>query len=511
MCGQASLFQDDSLRGISSLFTSTTEDQTGAMLLCRLNRGVRFTLKKLDQWKETANYQVGLSTCAGSIDCQSYPQNARKRRMSTKPEAVMQETMNDSFRVAQIRCDSGKIDSINLPPTEILKRTSILPRDLVSLDLTSERDQNSRPYNLMQRPLTAILPRTDSILLSFGNIRAVAGRETVFVLDAHSKAAKSFAEDLSRAYKVPNVGEPPELIFLEAVLKDTVDTFFRRISLFEPIVDDLLTKASNEVFSDQGVHQLVPLKDSLQSFELQVKKSLACLEDLLNDDEEMLQLLITEQAVSRQTGVPVDVERHQHVELLVGVYAMQLGNLQHEIDYLLGRVQSKQEFVALALAGYRNRLVRTNVNIAIAGVSLAIMTTVAGLFGMNLISGLEESPVAFGVVTGLTTAAALGVGGFWRQFISSKTMQKQAENRLAENETLSNALSDTAALDYVVKKMTRGNMSLTKEAFADALARARVSQEVSDEEIELLFEVLDTHKDDRLSLKDFRYGSSQDY
>jgi Mg2+ and Co2+ transporter CorA len=480
------------------------------MFVSRAKRAIRPTSKIFLQCSAATNspYQVSLSTYSQAHKCHSQLHNNQRRRVSTTLEAASPDTYQDeSFKVAQVSCATGKIDSIYLPPAEILKRTSILPRDLVSLDLTSLKDQRSRPYNLMQRPLTVILPRTDSILLSFGNIRAVAGRESVFVLDAHSKAAKSFADDLGRAFQMPNSEDPPELVFLEAVLKDTLDTYFRRIVLFEPIVDGFLNRASNEVFSDQGVHQLVPLKDALQSFELQVKKALTCLEGLLNDDEEMLNLLVTEQATSRETGVPVDLERHQHVEMMVGVYARQLSNLLYEIDYLLGRVQSKQEFVALALAGYRNRLVRTNVNIAITGVSLGMITTIAGLFGMNLMSGMEESAVGFAAVTCGSTTLALMVGGFWRQFISGKAMQQRAAERLAENETLSSALSDTAALDYVVKKMMHGNVSLTKEDFAEALARARRSQQASEEEVNLLFEVLDTHKDGRLSSKDFLYGS----
>lgn len=48
-------------------------------------------------------------------------------------------------------------------------------------------------------------------------------------------------------------------------------------------MDAFLDKVdSNDVTSpDAGVHQLVPLKDALQSFEIQVKQSLECLEDLV--------------------------------------------------------------------------------------------------------------------------------------------------------------------------------------------------------------------------------------
>jgi hypothetical protein len=81
----------------------------------------------------------------------------------------------------------------------------------------------------------------------------------------------------------------------------------RRIRLYEPIVDAFVNRVANEVFSDARVHQLVPLKDSLQSFELQVTQWLHCLTDLLNDDED--------QAEARQTGIPVEFARHQHVEM----------------------------------------------------------------------------------------------------------------------------------------------------------------------------------------------------
>jgi hypothetical protein len=288
---------------------------------------------------------------------------------------------SEQFKVTQVAYPSGRTSTIQLPPAEILKRTSILPRDLVSLNLTSREEQSNRNRRRMTRPSTAILPRTDCILLSFGNVRAVAGRDSVYILDAHSRIAKSFAKDLAAVFVTDASGDPPELIFLEAVLRDTVDTYTRRIRIFEPIVDDFLDRAANEVFSDAGVHQLVPLKDSLQSFELQVKQSLECLTSLLNDDDLMLDLLLTEQAEAHKRGEEVAFERHEHVELMLSVYSRQIQNILQEVEYLLGRLQSKQEFIALALAGYRNRLVRMNVNLGIVAVSTGITTATTGLFG----------------------------------------------------------------------------------------------------------------------------------
>jgi magnesium transporter len=411
---------------------------------------------------------------------------------------------------------NGTLKTVNLPTAEILKKTSILPRDLVGLNLTSRQERGKERH--MLRPPTAILPRTDSILLSFGNVRAVAGRDSVYLLDAHRPVCKSFAKELASLYQniqnksVDSISddsytsspqEPPELIFLEAVLEDTVDTFTRRVRLYEPIVDDFLGRVANEVFSDAGVHQLVPLKDSLQSFELQVKQALQCLTDLLNDDEDMLKLLLTEQAQASATGQPVEFERHQHVELLLGGYARQIGNLLQEVNYLLKRLQSKQEFVALALAGYRNRMVRMNVTIGIAGVSVGVATAMSGFFGMNLINGLESDPNAFAFMVATSSVSSAVVAAFCMNFLSGRAMQVRAERRLNEIETLTGALSDMCALDYTVKKMMQEGKPISREEFKKKLVQSRQSGEATDQEIDLLFHVLDTSKDGHLSSEDF--------
>lgn len=53
----------------------------------------------------------------------------------------------------------------------------------------------------------------------------------------------------------------------------------------------------------------------------------------------MLALLLTEQAKAAETGEAVDFQRHQHVELLLGVYSRQLNNQLMEIQFLLQRIQ----------------------------------------------------------------------------------------------------------------------------------------------------------------------------
>lgn len=416
----------------------------------------------------------------------------------------MEDSSSPSFKVARVSYQ-GDLRTVNLRTSELLRSASIYARDLFTLNLTSRQER--RRKGPVRRTMSAIMPRTDVIVLSFGNVRAVAGLDHVFLFDAHNPLVQDFSRGLAQAFTKNStllVKEPNELIFLEEVLRDSMDAYNRRLRLFEPIVDSFLDRVANEVYSDTGVHQLVPLKDSLQSFEIQVKQALDCLTELLNNDQDMLDLLLTEQADAARTGKPVDFLRHEHVELLLGVYARQLSNTVMEISYLLQRLQSKQEFVALALSGYRNRMIRMNVHIGIAGLSLGLGTTVAGLFGMNLVSGLEMAPNAFlTVVLGSGLAASAMAAGSLN-YLSGHKMQMRAAQRMDEIETLAGALSDMCALDYTVKTTIEQGKSVDKESFRKILKKARQSKRASQKEVDLLFDILDRVKDGELSPEDMK-------
>ena len=427
-----------------------------------------------------------------------------------------------SYKVAHVAYN-GNIEMKSLQTSDILKSSSIYARDLIALSLTSKHESTRRRVASLRLPQSVILPRGKEILVSFGNTRALIGIRGVTIFDAHSLSVRQFANDVAQTFKrherevaaakargdsdprdLSYIAEPPELVFLEDVLRETCDAFDRRVRIYEPIVDSFVDRVANEVFSDSGVHQLVPIKDSLQSFEIHVKQSLECLTTLLNNDDDMLRLLLTEQRQAEARGEVVSPERHEDVELLLEEYARQLNNILFEINYLLQRLQSKQEFASLALAGYRNRLIRMNVYLALVGLGLGIGTTVAGFFGMNLISGLEESPIAFSTVIFLTTAAGAGVSGACASYVSGKTMRHRANERLEEIDTLTGALSDMSALDFTVKYMFLKKTPMSKEEFRMRLKQARQSRKVTEKEVDLLFDAMDVQKDGVLFRDDFR-------
>lgn len=187
----------------------------------------------------------------------------------------------------------------------------------------------------------------------------------------------------------------------------------------------------------------------------------------------------------------------------MGVYARQLSSIKFEIQYLLGRLESKREFVSLALASYRNRLVRMNVHLGIFTMALAVATTTGGFLGMNVINGLEEVSWAFPAIVAGSTATGAIMALYALNYMSGRTMRKRAEQRLREIETLNAALSDMGALDYTLKTSVGKGMTVSKADFRRRLRRARQTQFISDSEINLLFDIFDRVRDGLLNLEEF--------
>ena len=102
--------------------------------------------------------------------------------------------------------------------------------------------------------------------------------------------------------------------------------------------------------------------------------------------------------------VKLAVERHEQVEVLLENYHRRLVLIRHQMADLMNRVKSAQEVTAIRIDVSRNRIIRTNLHLTMASVSLAGMTAVAGFFGMNL-----ELP--FWLDFGFTSAGKSSVGG----------------------------------------------------------------------------------------------------
>jgi magnesium transporter len=444
------------------------------------------------------------------------------------------------YSVAKVNC-KGEVSVTTQCISEILKR--IHARDLFSLSLTSTQEsekQHAKQASFRRRKKrspTAILPRQEDIIVSFGPIRAVIGPTEGMIFDAHKPSVQLLAKGIGETFAarlVHSTGsnytdgfatplqeqkqilptaqqqfqeeDSFEFIFLEEILKDVCLTYTRRLQFYEPIVETVVTRVSNDMLAASGVHRLVPVKDSLQDFELLVKSALTCLTDLLGDDEDMLGLLLTEKMKAKERGRTIEHRRHESVELLLEEYARRLSNILQDTNFLLKKVQTKQELVSISLDAHRNRMLRMNLYLSMAGVSIASSTAVAGFYGMNLINGLEDSPTAFWNVVSVTSfmGAMIGIGCL--SYLRGTSNTARTLERLREIEVIDGALSPPKmrALDYTMKILAENKSSMTKDEFREKMLASRQVDEISGNEIDLLFDALDISKDGKLNTDDFR-------
>jgi len=203
--------------------------------------------------------------------------------------------------------------------------------------------------------------------------------------------------------------------------------YAQRVSLFSPVVNTVLNELMGESIRHDQLQRLLPLQDGLSTFELAARENMACLKTLIETDEDMQGLLLTAQLDMQQQqqqqqqqqhggGAPNNNNDHHYhpnatdaVELLLEAYHRQMSEIYQQVFFMRKKVESTKELAQISLDNYRNNLIRINLHLTMGGVGLALATTVAGIFGMNLVSGLEEHPAAFAAVVGVSGAMGASV------------------------------------------------------------------------------------------------------
>jgi len=97
---------------------------------------------------------------------------------------------------------------------------------------------------------------------------------------------------------------------------------------------------------------------------------------------------------------------HEELEVLLESFSKQVEEIVNEAENIQSNVQSTQEIVELILDSNRNALLALDLKVSIVTMGLGVGTLVAGLFGMNLKSHIEDNEYAFGVMSVLSMTIA---------------------------------------------------------------------------------------------------------
>lgn len=302
----------------------------------------------------------------------------------------------------KLRCtefdENGNVTLVNgeFRKSELIAKYSLLPRDLRKIDSSV---------------LPHILVRPSAILINLLHLRCLIKHNRVLVFDVYgstdSYAQSLFMYDLEgklRQRQNSSVAGnlPYEFRALEAVLisvTNGLESEFEGVR--EPVVR-VLRELEEDIDRDKLRYLLIYSK-KLGTFEQKARLVRDAIEDLLEADDDLADMYLTEKA----EGLERAEDNHEEVELLLESYHKVADEIVQVSSNLVSAIRNTEEIVRAILDANRNSLMLLDLKFSIGTLGISAGMFIAALYGMNLENFIEESNFGFAGVTGACTALTI--------------------------------------------------------------------------------------------------------
>lgn len=280
--------------------------------------------------------------------------------------------------------------------TELIAKYGLLPRDLRKIDSSN---------------LPHILVRPAAILLNLLHLKVLIKADRVLLFDVYgsktSYPQSAFMYDLQgRLQQKPSAGTagglPYEFRALEAVLLSVtseLEADFDTVS--EPVIR-ILNELEEDITRDK-LRVLLVLSKKVNTFEQKAKLVRDAIEELLEADDDLAAMYLTEKRHDLYRGE----DDHTEVEMLLESYHKICDEVAQEAGSLVSSIRNTEEIIRAILDANRNALMLLDLKFSIGTLGLAMGTFLAGLYGMNLENFIEETNWGFSAVTGASFGFSL--------------------------------------------------------------------------------------------------------
>ncbi|GAX84705.1 hypothetical protein CEUSTIGMA_g12127.t1 [Chlamydomonas eustigma] len=362
-----------------------------------------------------------------------------KRRQGTKKRGASKATPQVVRTWLRIE-PNGEGNVLQADKYKLTTKLGIQTRDLRLLD----------PHFSATYP-SCILCRDKSVVVNLEHIKAIITTKFMLVVNPEEDATIKFISSLkerlaspsnSLGKVLPSMGDlqrtgqqaiprldvdlPFELRALEICLDELASEFDLATSELEASAYPSLDSLANKVTSPK-LEKVRRIKNRLVRLTTRVETVREVLEKFLNDDEDMHDLNLTaneakqtaqeepdlatvskvsERSIASTNSSLVESEVAE-VEMLLETYFMHYDNTYNRLKTLNEYIKDTEDLVNIKLDQHRNQLITTDLILTALTCGMAIITTISGIFGMNLDSGLQVSPNVFNEVTIATCLGAL--------------------------------------------------------------------------------------------------------
>lgn len=291
---------------------------------------------------------------------------------------------------------AGNIKSISgqFKRSDLCNEHRLNPRDLRKID--------SRIPNLVP----TILIRKGAVLINILHIRALVKADTVVLFDSYgsndSRLHSVFLYHLEHNLKARGSGAPYEFRAIESILLSVLSALEAEMVFIRNLVGGLLAELEDDINHDK-FKRLLHYSRRLVAFKNRAKLVQEALEEVLEQDDDLDAMYLTD----KKNGVLRDMHEHEELEVLLEFFSKQVEEIANEAENIEANVQSTQEIVELILDSNRNALLALDLKVSIGTMGIGTGALIAGLFGMNLKSHMEDMPYAFMAMSTLSSAVAL--------------------------------------------------------------------------------------------------------
>ncbi|KAK3311343.1 uncharacterized protein B0T15DRAFT_427455 [Chaetomium strumarium] len=320
----------------------------------------------------------------------------------------------------RLRCtevdENGKVIMVDgeLKKSELIARYGLLPRDLRKIDSSN---------------LPHILVRPSAILLNLLHLKVLIKHDRVLLFDVYGSTSSypqsAFMYDLQgKLQQKQNAGAnslPYEFRALEAVLMSvTAELEADFESVRDPVIR-ILSELEDDIDREK-LRILLVLSKRVSTFEQKAKLVRDAIEELLEADDDLAAMYLTEKTHDLFRGE----DDHTEVELLLESYNKICDEVVQEASNLVSSIRNTEEIIRAILDANRNSLMLLDLKFSIGTLGLAMGTFLAGLYGMNLENFIEETNWGFGAVTALSSIFSLIV--CWYGLVKLRKVQRVKMN-----------------------------------------------------------------------------------
>ncbi|XP_006349060.1 magnesium transporter MRS2-11, chloroplastic [Solanum tuberosum] len=315
------------------------------------------------------------------------------------------------YEVVEVKT-CGTVAKRKINRRHLLKSSGLRPRDIRSVD----------PSLWLTNSMPALLVREHAILLNLGSLRAIVMQERVLIFNYNRLGGKAFIDSLLPRLNPTTTNGGPSMPFVlevvEAALHSRIQRLEHRLWDLEPRVQALLEVLPNRLTADI-LEELRISKQKLVELGSRAGALKQMLLDILEDTHEIRHIcIIGRNCVLKkendeiECSVPLDKEiaeeEEEEIEMLLENYLQRCESCHGQAERLLDSAKEMEDSIAVNLSSRRLEVSRFELILQVGTFCVAAGALVAGIFGMNLRSYLEEHVFAFWLTTaGIIVGAVL--------------------------------------------------------------------------------------------------------